>query len=102
MWFASVFFLEILAIPSLSWLCTIQYFPSGVRGLVGGTVAPVIRVTAVVLESKHTNMIRMNSVVEGVWEARQPVTSDISLNDAPSLGIVQNDTDGDVCCVEKL
>lgn len=47
-------------------------------------------------------MIRKNSVVEGVWEARHEVTPYLRLNDAPLLGSVLNDADGDVGCVEKL
>ena len=74
----------------------------GVRGLVGETVTPVIRVTAVVLEREDAKVVGQNAVVDGVWKARHEVMPYICFNNAPSLGSILNDPDGSVSGVEKL
>jgi len=71
------------------------------RGSVGDTVAPEVRVTAVVLESEDTKMIGKNPVVNGVWKARHEEMPDICLYDTPPLRSLLNGSNRAVCRVEK-
>ena len=70
--------------------------------LFGETGAPVARVTAVVLEGQNPNVVRKDAIVNAVWKTRHEVTADVRLADAPSVGIVEDDTNTLIGSVEKL
>ena len=54
------------------------------------------------LEGKNPKMVGKNAVEDRERKSRHEVMPDIFFNNAPPLGCFLNDTDGLVCCVEKL
>ena len=41
-------------------------------------------------ESKDTNVLSSNTIVNRIWEARHKVASDVPLDDRPSFGRIDN------------
>jgi hypothetical protein len=64
-------------------------------------VTPVIRVAAVVFESKNPQMVRMDPKVDGVGEFGHDGLPDVLLKDSERLWICQNRLDGTVAGVKE-
>jgi hypothetical protein len=55
-------------------------------GLFGKAAAPIVWMTAVVLECENTNSIGQHTIVNGVGETGHEVDTDSSLRNPPPLG----------------
>ena len=72
-----------------------------VRGSVRNTVAPVVRMAAVMLKSENAKLGN-DAIVDRVWKARHEVTTNVGLDDPATSRSLVNNADGNVDGVEKL
>ena len=63
---------------------------------------PVIRVSAVMFESKNTNVVGKSAIVNCVRKARHEVASYVTLDDSPAFGSIMDYRNRPVCVVKEL
>jgi hypothetical protein len=64
----------------------------GAAAYSGKPVTPIIRMPTVVLEREDANLVWQRPEVDGVWETRHEVMTNICLDDATAFWRILNDT----------